>query len=126
MVNDHYLIRHKIKNVNNKFLIFSPNDKIFFKIEKLLLDNGYKWRTFNTNRSLFGTEYRNYPLSKIIIYINFSGHEPKILSLTTEISMDLINNCDIELTDQNIDYWVRTLFNSIPDYSFKSKIIRTL
>ena len=120
------LIKNKIKNINNTFLIFSPNKKIFLKIEKLLLDNGYTWRPFNTSNPLNVSQYGDNYLSDILIYINFNNNEPKKLSLLKNPNNNLINQCDIILNEENINYWVNTLFSNIPNYNCKNKIIRSL
>ena len=102
--------------------IFIPTAEIFLRVEKLLLDNNFKWRSYGYNRP------RNERLSYVILNINFDNRisSKYILSYSSSPSMNEINSCDVILDNNNVDFFIKNLFIFEPDYRPKQKIDRSL
>ncbi len=94
-------------------ITISFNDNELIKqTEKLLLDNGYKWRGRNNGDTVNLERY-----SHLVIFINFNGHEKKILSHSTSDGL-YFSHHDIIITPETYRL-LKLYFNPIPDYKPK-------
>jgi len=101
-----------ILNSDEKIKIAFRDNLLIAQTENLLINNGYKWRGQETGVTLSHIS----ECQQLIIFINFLGNEPKILSYSNNLRVH--THPDISITEETYKL-LQLYFNPIPDYKPK-------
>ena len=117
-------LKYKLLSNDTRLSLGIEGHALMVSIEKLLLKNGWKWRSFRDRVGNISFLDNRPEYNKIILYLNYELNEPKILSMNSMPDDFNFNFSDIIVTEEIIRD-IDSLLNPTPNYKPR-KIIREI